>query len=67
MRVGEIRQFCQLQDEDESLMPVAMRQPNLSPRAYHRIPKLVCTIADLTGRKEIQFAHLAEALQYRPN
>jgi magnesium chelatase family protein len=66
MRVGEIRQFCKLHDEGQSLMRAAMSQLNLSARAYHRILKLARTIADLAGSKEIQSAHLAEALQYRP-
>ena len=66
MRVGEIRQFCKLQDEGQSLMRAAMSQLNLSARAYHRIHKLARTIADLVGSEEIQSAHLAEALQYRP-
>ena len=66
MRVGEVRQFCQLQDEGQSLMRSAMSQLNLSARAYHRILKLSRTIADLAGSEEIQSAHLAEALQYRP-
>jgi len=66
MRVGEIRQFCRLQDEGQSLMRAAMTQLNLSARAYHRILKLARTIADLAGSEEIQSAHLAEALQYRP-
>ena len=66
MRVGEIRQFCKLQDEGQSLMRAAMTQHNLSARAYHRILKLARTIADLAGSEEIQSAHLAEALQYRP-
>jgi magnesium chelatase family protein len=66
MRVGEIRQFCKLQDEGQSLMRAAMSQMNLSARAYHRILKLARTIADLAGREEIQSAHLADALQYRP-
>ena len=66
MRIGEIRQFCQLQDEGQSLMRSAMTQLNLSARAYHRILKLARTIADLAGSEEIQSVHLAEALQYRP-
>jgi magnesium chelatase family protein len=66
MRIGEIRQFCKLQDEGQSLMRAAMSQLNLSARAYHRILKLARTIADLAGCEEIQSGHLAEALQYRP-
>jgi magnesium chelatase family protein len=66
MRIGEIRQFCQLQDEGQSLMRAAMSQLQLSARAYHRILKLARTIADLAGSEEIQSTHLAEALQYRP-
>ena len=34
MCIGEIRQFCQLQDEGQSLMRTAMSQLNLSARAY---------------------------------
>ena len=66
MRVGEIRQFCKLQDEGQSLMRAAMTQLNLSARGYHRVLKLARTIADLAGSESIQSPHLAEALQYRP-
>ena len=64
MRVGEIRQFCGLQAESQSLMRATMSQLNLSARGYHRILKLVRTIADLAGSEEIQSAHLAEALHH---
>ena len=65
-RLGEVRQYCQLQPEGQSLMRAAMSQLQLSARAYHRILKLSRTSADLAGSEEIQPAHLAEALQYRP-
>jgi magnesium chelatase family protein len=66
MRIGEIRKFCKLQDEGQSLMRAAMTQLNLSARVYHRILQLAHTIADLSGCEEIQSVPLAEALQYRP-
>ena len=47
-------------------MQVALSPWNLSARAYHSTLKLVHTIADLAGSEEIQSAHVAEALQYRP-
>ncbi len=64
MRDGEIRQFCILQDESQSLMQAAMSQMNLSARAYHRILKLACLIADLTGCGDIGSPPLADALNY---
>ena len=65
---GEIRKFCKLPEDGQSLMRAAMTQLNLSARAYHRTQsvKLARTIADLAGCEEIQSVHLAEALQYRP-
>jgi magnesium chelatase family protein len=66
MRVGEVRQFCRLDEAGESLVRAAMGQMNLSARGYHRVLKLARTIADLAGSEQIEAAHLAEALQYRP-
>jgi magnesium chelatase family protein len=66
MRVGEIRQFCKLDEAGESLIRAAMGQMNLSARGYHRVLKLARTIADLAGSEQIKATHLAEALQYRP-
>jgi len=49
-------------------MRAAMAQLNLSAWVYHRILKLVRTIADLAESEEIKSVDLAEALQlqYRP-
>jgi magnesium chelatase family protein len=60
MRVGEIRQFCRLQDDGQSLMRAAMTQLNLSARAYHGILKLARTIAGWARSKKIQSVHLAD-------
>ena len=69
MRVGEVRQFCRLQDEGallslskhQSLMRAAMTQLNLSARAYHRILKLARTIADLAGSSEIHSMYMGKS------
>jgi magnesium chelatase family protein len=66
MGPAEVRQHCQLDAAGQSLMRAAMRQLQLSARAYHRVLKLARTIADLAGSDQIEAAHLAEALQYRP-
>ncbi len=47
-------------------MKTAMRQLQLTARAYHRVLKLSRTIADLAGPEATTHAHLAEVLQYRP-
>lgn len=62
----EVREFCQVEAEAQSLLRAAMKQLALSARAFHRILKLARTIADLAGAQTINASHLAEALQYRP-
>src|SRR5512137_613206 len=61
-----IREYCQIDETARQLLGAAMRQMNLSARAYHRILKLARTIADLAGEERIATAHIAEAIQYRP-
>jgi len=66
MRPAQIRKYCALDESCQALMKTAMRQLQLTARAYHRVLKLSRTIADLTGSESITQVHLAEALQYRP-
>ncbi len=66
MTPAHIREFCVLDDAGKSLMRTAMTQLGMSARAFHRVLKLGRTIADLAGAENIQAAHLAEAIQYRP-
>ena len=66
MGPGEVRQFCQLDKAARTLLSSAMKQMQLSARAYHRVLKLGRTIADLAAEPEIAPSHIAEALQYRP-
>ena len=62
----QVRDTCQIDETSRQLLGTAMRQMNLSARAYHRILKLGRTIADLAGSDRIQTAHIAEAIQYWP-
>ena len=66
MGPAEVRAHCRLDEAGERLLRAAMQQLNLSARSYHRVLKLARTIADLAGSERIAVAHLAEALQYRP-
>jgi len=49
MRPAQIRKYCALDDPCQALMKTAMRQLQLTARAYHRVLKLSRTIADLSG------------------
>jgi len=61
-----VREFCQVEDQAQSLLKTAMKQLYLSARAFHRILKLARTIADLENTAIIKAHHVAEAIQYRP-
>ena len=60
-----VDEVCQLSDADHRLLERAIDQLGLSARAYHRILKVARTIADLADCKNIETAHLGEAIGYR--
>ena len=74
MGPAEVQDFCPLDDEGVNLMRAAVKQMDLSARAYHRVLKMARTlakraqsaIADTAGEEKLETQHLAEALQYRP-
>ncbi|MEI8360580.1 MAG: YifB family Mg chelatase-like AAA ATPase [bacterium] len=66
MSSENVKKYCNLDAETTDLMKNAVNHMQLSARSYFRILKVARTIADLFGVENIEIAHLAEALQYRP-
>jgi magnesium chelatase family protein len=62
-----LRRHCPLAEQDQHWLEQACERLNLSLRAAHRLLKVARTLADLEQVEHIARAHLAEALQYRPN
>jgi len=65
MSPREIRQFCKLSKEAQSLLKAAMEETGLSARAHDKILRVSRTIADLDQAGEIDLPHLTEAINYR--
>lgn len=65
MTPRQIRKFCKLDSEAESLLKTAMEQMGLSARAHDKILRVSRTIADLEGSASITAGHLSEAINYR--
>ena len=65
MAPRQIRTFCKLDSEAESLLKTAMETMGLSARAHDKILRVSRTIADLDGSDQISAIHLSEAINYR--
>lgn len=60
-----IHQFAEPDEQSLNMLRMAMEKLHLSARAYNRILKLACTIADLEGTERVLSHHIAEAIGYR--
>lgn len=65
MGAREIETFAQPDADGREAMRLAMKNLNLSARAYERILKMARTIADLDGSPTIGFDAISEAIGYR--
>ena len=61
----QIKEFCQIDEDSERLIEMAVDRLGLSARAYTRILKVARTIADLEEEKNVHSYHISEAIQYR--
>ena len=61
----EMKIHCRLDGKSERLLRSAIRELNLSARAYDRILRVARTLADLEAVEDISNSHIAEAIQYR--
>ena len=65
MTSKDLKEFCNLDEETNTIMKRAVDSMNLSARSYYRILKLARTIADLEMSENIAMKHVLEALSYR--
>lgn len=65
MESKDIRQYCQIDQQGEELLKMAITKLGLSARAYDRILKVARTISDLENSDNIKPSHISEAIQYR--
>ena len=60
-----IKVFCDIDEDSQKLIEMAIEKLGLSARAYTKILKVARTIADLEEEDKILSSHVAEAIQYR--
>jgi len=65
LTVADIRRWCRVDDDGETLLGAAIRERRLSARGYHRLLRVARTVADLAGSDQIRADDVAVALLMR--
>lgn len=62
---SQINQNLHISKNAKQILEKASKSLNLSARAYFKVIKIACTIADIESSPNISEKHISEALQYR--
>ena len=65
MTPRQVRKFCTLRPEAQSILKAAMEELGLSARAHDKVLRVARTMADLEGADAILPQHIAEAVGFR--
>ncbi|MDP9274260.1 MAG: ATP-binding protein [Chloroflexota bacterium] len=65
LTVAEVKRFCSVDSETESLLAEAVQARRLSARGYHRVLRVARTAADLAGSEGVRTEDVAFALLLR--
>jgi magnesium chelatase family protein len=65
LTVSEVKRFCPVDSETQSLLAEAVGARRLSARGYHRVLRVARTAADLAGSDQVRAADVGLALLLR--
>jgi len=66
MRPGEVARRCRPDNAGRALLDAVFERLGLSAATLHRVLRVARTLADLAGAERLGAAHVAEAIQCRP-